>query len=149
MKNSGDITHLEIDFFGGEPLLNMEVVRDLVTYARSQEKQYGKKIAFTLTTNAVLLTDEVMQFILDNDIAVILSLDGRPEVNDRLRLMNNGEGSYEKIVPHIQAMVAKEPRSYYVRGTFTSKPRFHQRYPSFHRIGSEKFLFGTSNWNHK
>ena len=119
LKNSGDITHLEIDFFGGEPLLNMEVVRDLVTYARSQQKQYGKKIAFTLTTNAVLLTDEVMQFILDNDIAVILSLDGRPEVNDRLRLMNNGEGSYEKIVPHIQAMVAKEPRSYYVRGTFT------------------------------
>ncbi|MDR1615862.1 MAG: thioether cross-link-forming SCIFF peptide maturase [Syntrophomonadaceae bacterium] len=116
---SADIKNLEIDFFGGEPLLNFEVVKQTVAYGRSKELKNGKKINFTLTTNGVLLNDEAQDFIIDNDISVILSLDGRPEINDAKRVLNNGEGSYHRILPNFRKMVAKKPVSYYIRGTYT------------------------------
>lgn len=119
VNNSGEVKHLEVDFFGGEPLLNFAVVKDLVLYGRRLEQETGKKFNFTLTTNALLLDDAISDFIIENDISVILSLDGRPETNDRHRILNNGQGSYEKILPHIQQMVARKPVSYYIRGTFT------------------------------
>lgn len=110
---------LEVDFFGGEPLLNIEVVKQIVDYAKTRGKETGRQFNFTLTTNAVLLTDEIMDFINDNDIGIILSLDGRPEINDRNRLLNNGAGSYDIILPNITKAIASNPVSYYVRGTFT------------------------------
>jgi uncharacterized protein len=116
---SADIKNLEIDFFGGEPLLNFEVVKQTVAYGRNKELESGKKINFTLTTNGVLLNDEVQDFIIDNSISVILSLDGRPEINDAKRVFNSGEGSYHRILPNFQKMVKKDPVSYYVRGTYT------------------------------
>jgi len=117
--------NLEIDFFGGEPLLNFDVVKQLVSYARQREEETGRKFNFTLTTNAVLLSDESMDFIIDNDISIILSLDGRPEINDRHRLLNNGQGSYDIIIDNIRNAVARQPVSYYVRGTFT---RYNQNF---------------------
>ncbi len=111
--------NLEVDFFGGEPLLNIEVVKQIVNYARKREEETGHQFNFTLTTNSVLLTDEIMDFIISNDISIILSLDGRPEINDRHRLLNNGKGSYNIIMPNIRNAVARNPVSYYVRGTFT------------------------------
>lgn len=116
---SGPVKHLEVDFFGGEPLLNAAMLCDLVSYARQREQGCGKRFNFTLTTNALLLDSAIIDFVIDNDIAVILSLDGRPETNDLHRVLNDGEGSYRQIVPRIQAMVARKPISYYIRGTFT------------------------------
>ena len=117
--NSGDIHNLEVDFFGGEPLLVADMLKELVIYTRSQEKQWNKRVNFTLTTNALLLNEEMMDFVLAEDIGVILSLDGRKTTNDRHRILNDGSGSYERILPNILKMVEKEPISYYVRGTFT------------------------------
>lgn len=119
IEKSGPIKNLEVDFFGGEPLLVADMLRELVAYCRQREKEAGKHFNFTLTTNAVLLDDDIMQWIIDNDISVILSLDGRKEVNDRHRLLRNGQDSYDIIVPKIRKMVAKKPGSYYVRGTYT------------------------------
>ncbi len=121
IQQSGRIRHLEVDFFGGEPLLVADMLKDLVAYCRSREADTEKKFNFTLTTNTLLLSDEVNDWIMENDIAVILSLDGRKEVNDRHRLLNNGEGSYEMIVPNIQNLVDRQPISYFARGTFTRK----------------------------
>jgi six-Cys-in-45 modification radical SAM protein len=120
IENSGTHRNLEVDFFGGEPLLNWEVVKQLVAYAREQEKVHNKNFRFTLTTNGVLLNDEVMEFSNREMQNVVLSLDGRKEVHDRLRRLGNGQGSYDVIVPAFQDFVAKRGKgSYYIRGTFT------------------------------
>ena len=120
VENSGSRRNLEVDFFGGEPLMNWQVVKDLVAYARSIEKDAGKNFRFTLTTNGVLLDDEVTDFCNREMHNVVLSLDGRPEVNDRFRVDAAGNGSYSRIVPNFQRFVAKrEDKSYYMRGTYT------------------------------
>ena len=120
VENSGKRRNLEVDFFGGEPLMNFEVVKQLVAYARSIEDKCGKHFRFTLTTNGVLLDDEVTEFANRECHNVVLSLDGRKEVHDRLRKTINGKGSYDTIVPKFQKFVkARGNKGYYVRGTFT------------------------------
>ncbi len=120
IASSGTRTNLEVDFFGGEPLMNWEVVKQLVAYGRSREKECGKKFRFTLTTNGVLLDDEVTDFCNREMNNVVLSLDGRKEVHDRLRKDYRGNGSYDVIVPKFQRFAEKRgDRSYYVRGTYT------------------------------
>lgn len=120
IENSGFHKNLDIDFFGGEPLMNWEVCKELVRYGREQEKLHNKNIRFTLTTNGVLLNDEVTDFCNKEMHNVVLSLDGRKEVNDRFRVDMAGNGSYDKIVPNFQDFVAKRgSKSYYMRGTFT------------------------------
>mgnify|MGYP002793591041 FL=1 len=121
IANSGNRRNLEVDFFGGEPLMNWNVVKQLVEYGRSQEEPHNKKFRFTLTTNGVLLNDEIMEFCNREMANVVLSLDGRKEVNDRMRPTRNGHGSsYEIIVPKFQKFAkSREDRDYYVRGTFT------------------------------
>ena len=102
IENSGSRVNLEVDFFGGEPLMNWDVVKELVKYGRSREKECNKNFRFTLTTNGVLLNDEIMEFANKEMANVVLSLDGRPEVNDSNRPFRNGKGSYELIVPKFQ-----------------------------------------------
>ena len=120
IANSGNRRNLEVDFFGGEPLMNWDVVKQLVDYGRSKEEEYNKKFRFTLTTNGVLLNDEVMEFCNREMGNVVLSLDGRPEVNDKMRPFRNGKGSYELIVPKFQKFAdSRNQNNYYVRGTFT------------------------------
>ena len=120
IENSGTRRNLEVDFFGGEPLMNWDVVKQLVAYARSIEKEKGKNFRFTLTTNGILLDDEVIDFLNKEMSNVVLSLDGRPEVNDHFRKDYAGNGSYEKIVPKFLRLVEKRGgKDYYVRGTFT------------------------------
>ena len=120
IENSGYHKNLDIDFFGGEPLMNWEVCKELVKYGREQEKLHKKNIRFTLTTNGVLLNDEVTEFCNKEMHNVVLSLDGRKEVNDRFRVDMAGNGSYDRIVPNFQKFVAKRgSKSYYMRGTFT------------------------------
>lgn len=120
VEHSGKRKNLEVDFFGGEPLMNFEVVKQLVAYARRIEKEKGKNFRFTLTTNGVLLDDEVTEFANRECHNVVLSLDGRKEVHDRLRKTVNGQGSYDVIVPKFQEFVKKRgDKGYYVRGTFT------------------------------
>lgn len=112
--------NLELDFFGGEPLMNFDVVRKTVEYARSLEKEHGKVFRFTMTTNGVLLNDEITDFLNREMHNVVLSLDGRPEINDAMRPNVGGKGSYAGIVPKYQRLVARRgDRDYYVRGTFT------------------------------
>ena len=120
IENSGTRRNLEVDFFGGEPLMNWDVVKQLVAYARSVEKQHNKNFRFTLTTNGILIDDEIIDFLNKEMSNVVLSLDGRKEVNDHFRKDYAGNGSYEKIVPKFQKLVeAREGKNYYVRGTFT------------------------------
>ena len=120
MENSGFRRNLEVDFFGGEPLMNFQVVKDLVAYARSVEKEKGKNFRFTLTTNGVLVDDDVIQWANRECSNVVLSLDGRKEIHDRFRVDYAGKGSWEKIVPKFQKFVeARGGREYYMRGTFT------------------------------
>ena len=120
IANSGNRINLEVDFFGGEPLMNWNVVKQLVEYGRSQEKEHNKKFRFTLTTNGVLLNNEIMEFCNREMSNVVLSLDGRPEVNDRMRPFRNGKGSYELIVPKFQKFAkSRGEKDYFVRGTFT------------------------------
>lgn len=120
IENSGSHKNLDIDFFGGEPLMNWEVVKQLVEYGREQEKLHGKNIRFTLTTNGVLLNDEVIDFCNKEMHNVVLSLDGRPEVHNRFRKDYNGAGSYEKILPNFLNFLKKRGnKSYYMRGTYT------------------------------
>ena len=120
IANSGNRRNLEVDFFGGEPLMNWDVVKRLVEYGRSQEKEHNKNFRFTLTTNGVLLNDEIMEFCNREMANVVLSLDGRKEVNDRMRPFRNGKGSYDLIVPKFQKFAeSRKGKSYYVRGTFT------------------------------
>ena len=120
IKHSGTRRNLEVDFFGGEPLMNFDVVKDIVAYARSIEKEHNKNFRFTLTTNGMLIDDEVIDFLNKEMSNVVLSLDGRKEVNDHFRRDYAGNGSYDKIVPKFQKLVeAREGKNYYVRGTFT------------------------------
>jgi len=120
IEHSGTRHNLEVDFFGGEPLMNWDVVKQLVAYARSREKEAGKNFRFTLTTNGVLLDDEVTEFCNREMSNVVLSLDGRPEVHDLLRKDYQGRGSYDVIVPKFKEFVKKRGNlSYYVRGTYT------------------------------
>ena len=120
IQNSGTRHNLELDFFGGEPLMNFDVVKQVVEYAREEEKKYNKKFCFTITTNGLLLTDDKIDFINREMSNVVLSLDGRKEVNDRLRVRVNGKGCYDQIVPRYQKLVANRgDKDYYVRGTFT------------------------------
>ena len=120
VENSGNRTNLEVDFFGGEPLLNWDVVKDLVMYARSIEKEAGKNFRFTLTTNGVLIDDDVIEFSNKEMHNVVLSLDGRKEIHDAVRVDYAGNGSWDRIVPKFQDFVKKRGnREYYMRGTFT------------------------------
>ena len=120
VANSGSRRNLEVDFFGGEPLMNFEVVKQLVAYARSIEKQAGKNFRFTLTTNGLLIDDDVIEFANRECSNVVLSLDGRKEIHDRFRVDYAGNGSWERIVPKFQKLVeAREGKNYYMRGTFT------------------------------
>ncbi len=134
--HSEGASRLEVDFFGGEPLLNVPVLKELVDYAGARAGETGQTVNFTLTTNAVLLDDSIMDFIIDRDISIILSLDGRPEVNDLYRQFPEGRGSYDHIVPRIAAMVARKPVSYYVRGTFSrSNLDFSRDFDHLARLG--------------
>lgn len=121
VKNSGNRRNLEVDFFGGEPLMNFELVKELVRYGRSLEAENNKHFRFTITTNGVLLDDDKIDFINENMDNVVLSLDGRKEINDNMRKTISGEGSYDIIFPKFQKMVDKRgDKDYYIRGTFTS-----------------------------
>lgn len=120
IANSGSRRNLEVDFFGGEPLMNWQVVKDLVKYGREQEKIHNKNFRFTLTTNGVLLNDEIMEFANKEMANVVLSIDGRKEVHDYMRPFRKGQGSYDLIVPKFQKFAeSRNQEKYYVRGTFT------------------------------
>ncbi len=120
VENSGSRRNLEVDFFGGEPLLNFEVVKKLVAYARSIEKEKNKNFRFTLTTNGMLIDDDVIDFANREMSNVVLSLDGRKEIHDRFRVDYAGKGSFDTIVPKFQRLVeARGGKNYYMRGTFT------------------------------
>lgn len=120
VANSGNRRNLEVDFFGGEPLMNFQVVKDLVAYGRSLEEKHDKKFRFTLTTNGVLLDDDIMEFANREMGNVVLSIDGRPEVHNRMRPFRKGAGSYDLIVPKFQKFAdSRKQEKYYVRGTFT------------------------------
>ena len=120
IANSGNRRNLEVDFFGGEPLMNWDVIKQLVEYGRSQEEKYNKKFRFTLTTNGVLLNDEIMEFANKEMANVVLSIDGRKEVHDFMRPFRKGAGSYDLIVPKFQKFAqSRGEKSYYARGTFT------------------------------
>ena len=120
MDHSGHRRNLEVDFFGGEPLMNWDVVKKLVAYARSVEKERGKNFRFTLTTNGMLIDDDVIDFANREMSNVVLSLDGRKEINDRTRVDYAGNGSYDRIVPRFKKLVeSRGGKDYYMRGTFT------------------------------
>ena len=122
LEKSLDRENLELDFFGGEPLMNFKVVKQIVEYARSREKEYGKKFRFTITTNGLLLDDDKIDFINKEMSNVVLSIDGRKEVNDFFRVLPNGQGCYDTILPKYKKLVAgRGDKEYYVRGTFTKK----------------------------
>ena len=128
IANSGTRRNLEVDFFGGEPLMNFQVVKDLVAYARSIEKEHHKNFRFTLTTNGLLIDEDVIDFANREMSNVVLSLDGRKEIHDRYRVDYAGNGSWERIVPKFQKLVAaRGGKNYYMRGTFThANPDFLQ-----------------------
>lgn len=144
VKASGSRINLEVDFFGGEPLMNWQVVKDLVAYGRSLEEPYHKKFRFTLTTNGVLLKDEIMDFLNQEMSNVVLSIDGRKEVNDRMRPHRGGQGSYDEILPAFRKLAeSRDQMNYYVRGTFTrhnmdfSKDVLHLADQGFEQISVE------------
>ena len=128
IAHSGTRRNLEVDFFGGEPLMNFDVVKQLVAYARSIEQQHGKHFRFTLTTNGMLIDDDVIDFANREMSNVVLSLDGRKEIHDRFRVDYAGKGSWDRIVPKFQKLVAaRGGKNYYMRGTFThANPDFLQ-----------------------
>ena len=144
IAQSGSRVNLEVDFFGGEPLMNWDVVKQLVEYARSVEKERGKNFRFTLTTNGMLIDDDVIDFANREMSNVVLSLDGRKEIHDRLRVDYAGNGSYERIVPKFQKLVeARGNKNYYMRGTFThanpdfTKDLFHMADLGFTELSME------------
>ena len=144
IENSGRRTNLEVDFFGGEPLMNWDVVKQLVEYARTQEEPHHKKFRFTLTTNGMLIDDEVIDFANREMSNVVLSLDGRKEIHDALRVDYAGKGSYDRIVPKFQELVkARGGKNYYMRGTFThanpdfTKDLFHMADLGFTELSME------------
>ena len=144
IANSGHRTNLEVDFFGGEPLMNWDVVKELVAYARSIEKEHKKNFRFTLTTNGMLIDDDVIDFANREMSNVVLSLDGRKEIHDRCRVDYAGNGSYDRIVPKFQKLVeARGNKDYYMRGTFThanpdfTKDVFHMADLGFTELSME------------
>ncbi|ONI43541.1 thioether cross-link-forming SCIFF peptide maturase [Candidatus Epulonipiscioides gigas] len=144
IKNSGHRKNLEVDFFGGEPLMNFKMVKELVEYARMREKETGKIFRFTLTTNGILLNDKIIDFLNENMDNVVLSLDGRQEINDKMRPTNNQKGSYDIILPKFRQLVEKRNgKKYYIRGTFTrenldfSKDVLHMTDLGFNEVSVE------------
>ncbi len=144
IANSGNRVNLEVDFFGGEPLMNFQVVKDLVAYGRSREQECNKRFRFTLTTNGLLLDDEVMEFANQEMANVVLSIDGRKEVHDYMRPTRNGKGSYDLVVEKFKKMAElRNQTNYYVRGTFTrhnldfSKDVLHLADLGFKQISAE------------
>ncbi len=144
VANSGNRINLEVDFFGGEPLMNWQVVKDLVAYGRSLEEKHNKKFRFTLTTNGVLLDDEILEFANKEMSNIVLSIDGRKEVHDKMRPHRGGQGSYDEIVPKfIKVAESRNQMDYYVRGTFThhnldfSKDVLHMADLGFKQISVE------------
>ncbi len=144
IENSGKRRNLEVDFFGGEPLMNFDVVKKIVEYARSIEKEHNKNFRFTLTTNGVLIDDDVIDFANRECHNVVLSLDGRKEIHDRLRRTVSGQGSYDIIVPKFKKLVeARGNKGYYIRGTFThnnpdfTKDIFHMADLGFTELSME------------
>ena len=152
MDNSGSRTNLEVDFFGGEPLMNWQVVKDLVNYARQQEGPRHKNFRFTLTTNGMLIDDDVIDFANREMSNVVLSLDGRKEIHDRLRVDYAGNGSYDRIVPRFQQLVkARGGKNYYMRGTFThanpdfTKDVFHMADLGFTELSMEPVVAASDD----
>ena len=120
VQNSGSRKNLDVDFFGGEPLLNWSVIKEIVGYARNAEKENGKKFRFTLTTNGIKIDDDVISFTNQEMHNVVLSIDGRPETHDAFRKLHSGEGSYSEVVPKIRRLVqARRNKGYYIRSTYT------------------------------
>jgi len=119
MKKSGKIQNLEIDFFGGEPMLNFGVVKQLVEYGRETEKKFNKNIRFTLTTNGTMLDDDSIEFINEHISNVVLSADGRKNVNDKMRYYVDGSGTYDVILPNYKKLIENRDKDYYIRGTYT------------------------------
>lgn len=144
IARSGQRRNIEVDFFGGEPLMAMDTVKATVEYARSLEKEHNKNFRFTITTNGILLDDENIAYINENMSNAVLSLDGRPEVNDNMRPTVNGKGSYDVILPKFQKLVAgRGDKDYYLRGTFTRNNRdfaqdvIHTADQGFHNVSVE------------
>ncbi len=144
IKASGKRKNLEVDFFGGEPLMNFQVVKDVVEYARSLEKENNKNFRFTITTNGILLNDEIQQYINENMHNVVLSVDGRKNVHDKMRPCANGKGSYDIVMPKYKKLAdSRNQTDYYVRGTFTrhnldfSEDVFHLADEGFKQISVE------------
>lgn len=152
IANSGSRRNLEVDFFGGEPLMNFSVVKELVKYARTQEPVHNKKFRFTLTTNGVLIDDDVIDFANREMDNVVLSLDGRREIHDRLRVDYSGRGSYDIIVPKFKKLVeSRGDKSYYMRGTFThanpdfTKDVFHMADLGFKELSMEPVVSSAND----
>ncbi len=140
VTNSGQRRNLEVDFFGGEPLMNFDVVKELTLYGKELNEKHGKNIRFTLTTNGVLLDEDKIDFINKHMVNVVLSLDGRKDVNDRMRPTINEKGSYDIIVPKFQKLIkGRGDKDYYIRGTFTGENLdFSEDVLEFHRLGFHK-----------
>ena len=153
VANSGNRVNLEVDFFGGEPTMNWQVVKDLVEYGRSLEEPHHKKFRFTLTTNGVLLNDEILEFANREMSNIVLSIDGRKEVNDKMRPFRGGQGSYDTIVPKfLKVAESRKQTNYYVRGTYThgnldfSKDVLHLADLGFEQISVEPGVAQPEDW---
>ncbi|MDE5803592.1 MAG: thioether cross-link-forming SCIFF peptide maturase [Lachnospiraceae bacterium] len=153
VANSGNRVNLEVDFFGGEPTMNWQVVKDLVEYGRSLEEPHHKKFRFTLTTNGVLLNDEILEFANREMSNIVLSIDGRKEVNDKMRPFRGGQGSYDTIVPKfLKVAESRNQTNYYVRGTYThgnldfSKDVLHLADLGFEQISVEPVVAEAKDW---
>lgn len=152
IENSGTRKNLEVDFFGGEPLMNWDTVKELVKYARSVEKEHNKNFRFTLTTNGVLIDDDVIEFANKEMSNVVLSLDGRKEIHDLTRVDYAGNGSYDKIVPKFKKLVeSRNGQGYYMRGTFThanpdfTKDVFHMADLGFTELSMEPVVSASDD----
>lgn len=153
VQNSGNRVNLEVDFFGGEPTMNWQVVKDLVEYGRSLEEPFHKKFRFTLTTNGVLLNDEIMEFANREMANIVLSIDGRKEVNDKMRPFRGGQGSYDTIISKfLKVAESRNQMNYYVRGTYThnnldfSKDVLHLADLGFKQISVEPVVAKQEDW---
>ncbi|MDO5713198.1 MAG: thioether cross-link-forming SCIFF peptide maturase [Tissierellia bacterium] len=140
IKHSGKRKNLEVDFFGGEPLMNFSLIKKLVEYGRSLEKKYNKHFRFTITTNGILLDDDKIKYINENMDNVVLSLDGRKEINDTMRPTCNQKGSYETIVPKFKKLIDQRgDKDYYIRGTFTNQNLdFSKDVEEYYNLGFKK-----------
>ena len=140
LKNSGNRRNLEVDFFGGEPLMNFDLIKKLVEYGREEEVKYNKHFRFTTTTNGVLLDDEIIDYINENMDNVVLSLDGRKCINDHMRPTTNEKGSYDVIVPKFKELVDRRgDKDYFIRGTFTNKNLdFSEDLLEYYNLGFKK-----------